>query len=431
MDLVEVSSQSVSFVDGQIVEDDITVEYVDASEVEASGNTFSSLSDAGDYIRSHAASRDATIKFTVTDSSLTKDNFFKKLRSTLLKHTGIPGQGDNLFYQLVGYNASYSSRGSTYDVEMEMEYYTTAAQERAVTNAINKAISSLDIEGKSQTVKICAIYDYICQNVEYDFDHQGDTEYLLQYTTYGAIVNKKAVCQGYANLFYQMCLTAGVTNVRIDDGNASDGSVSGGHAWNVVKINGKWYYADSTWDAGFGPGQYEYFLRGTSFFNKEHTSDWNYAKDLSIPSGDYQGWLYHFGSYCYRGSDVKYVASWKKIDGSWYYFGSYGFMSTGWEKINNVWYYFGKDGAMVTGWQKIGGSWYYFEASGAMVSGSWKKLSGKWYYFQTSGVMKKGWLKYSGSWYYFDSTGAMVCSTSLKISGKTYKFDSTGVCTNP
>lgn len=431
MDLVEVSCQTVTFVDGEYIEGDIVVDTIDVSDVDASSNTvYSTINNAGDFIRSHAAARDAEISFTVTDNTITSKNINGRIKSALFKHTGIPGQGDNLFFQLYGFTTSWVEYGTRTDITIEFTYYTTAAQEVKVNKEIARVLSSLDLEGKSNTCKICAIYDYICQNVVYDRDHLDQDDYYLQYTSYAALINKKAVCQGYANLFYQMCLAAGVTNVRIDDGESNNGRVSGGHAWNIVKLGNKWYYADPTWDAGYGPGNYSYFLRGSSSFMKNHTSDWDYGSVYSLSSGDYSGWLYHFARYCYRSTGLRFVGGWQKIDGQWYYFGTTGFMSTGWEKINNVWYYFGTDGAMVKGWKKISGKWYYFETSGAMVKG-WKKISGKWYYFETSGAMKTGWLKYEGSWYYLDSNGAMAVSTTIRISGKNYKFNSTGVCTNP
>ncbi len=432
MDLVEVSSQRSVFVDGEFVEDDITVEYVDASEVDASTTTvYSSISAAGDFVRAAAAKRDDSITFRTNDSTITKDNIMGRVKSVLFKHTGIPGQGDNIYYQLNEISVSWWGYSSSTEVTIELTYYTSASQETKLSQEISKVLSSLNIAGKSNTCKICAIYDYICQNVEYDYDHLNNDDYLLQYTSYAALVNKKAVCQGYANLFYQMCLAAGVTNVRVDDGNAYGGSTSGGHAWNLIKMGNKWYYADPTWDAGYSFGQYEYLLRGKTFFNQEHTSCNDvYEEKLNIASDDYSGWLYHNGKFCYRRSDLYFLGNWQKLDGKWYYFGTSGWMYTGWEKISNVWYYFGTDGAMVTGWKKISGKWYYFEASGAMVKG-WKKISGKWYYFETSGAMKTGWLKYDGSWYYLDSNGAMVTSTTVRISGKNYKFNSSGVCTNP
>ena len=53
----------------------------------------------------------------------------------------------------------------------------------------------------------------------------------------------RAVCDGKSKAFLMMCRIEGIECVR-DRGDAYDGSV--GHAWNYIKIDGKWYLVDST-----------------------------------------------------------------------------------------------------------------------------------------------------------------------------------------
>ena len=58
-------------------------------------------------------------------------------------------------------------------------------------------------------------------------------------------MNKTAVCQGYAGLLYRLCLEMGIS-CRMITGTGNGGA----HAWNIVALDGKYYNADSTWDAG-------------------------------------------------------------------------------------------------------------------------------------------------------------------------------------
>lgn len=44
------------------------------------------------------------------------------------------------------------------------------------------------------------------------------------------MINKTAVCQGYASLFYRLALDAGV------DTRVISGEAGGPHAWNIVKL---------------------------------------------------------------------------------------------------------------------------------------------------------------------------------------------------
>ena len=118
---------------------------------------------------------------------------------------------------------------------------------------------------KSDYEKVVAIYDYICDNVTYDYTNLEDDTYDLKYTAYAALINKTSVCQGYANLLYRMLHEAGIDS-RIVTGIGN----GGGHAWNIVELNNRYYYADATWDAVRMP--YEYFLKGTTDF-VDHKSD--------------------------------------------------------------------------------------------------------------------------------------------------------------
>ena len=118
-------------------------------------------------------------------------------------------------------------------------YYTTAAQEAAVADYVAAAAAGCTEtteEGKARYV-----YDYLCENVSYDVENMFDETELMKYTAYGAAVNGKAVCQGYAQLYYRLALAVGL-DCRIVTG-ARAGEK---HAWNIVKIGGTWYHLDAS-----------------------------------------------------------------------------------------------------------------------------------------------------------------------------------------
>ena len=153
-------------------------------------------------------------------------------------------------------------------------WFTTAAQEAALTNYIrNTILPQLSLGGKTTYQKVQAIYNWITANVKYDYSHLNDPAYRLQYTAYAAAVQKKAVCQGYANLFYRLANDAGV-DCRIITGKAYNGTQTEDHAWNIVRMeNGKYYCLDATWDAGLKPESYEYFLKGLTSFSRDHQAE--------------------------------------------------------------------------------------------------------------------------------------------------------------
>ena len=177
-------------------------------------------------------------------------------------------------------------------------WFTTAAQEAALTNYIrNTILPQLSLGGKTTYQKVQAIYNWITANVKYDYSHLNDPAYRLQYTAYAAAVQKKAVCQGYANLFYRLANDAGV-DCRIITGKAYNGTQTEDHAWNIVRMaDGKYYCLDATWDAGLKPENYEYFLKGLTSFSRDHQAE---TDKLNTP---------YWTQYESRTSDTDYKAS--------------------------------------------------------------------------------------------------------------------------
>ena len=69
----------------------------------------------------------------------------------------------------------------------------------------------------------------------------------------GALTYQKAICGGYSFGFQYILMRAGLPAIYLT------GDAGGGyHAWNYVKVDGQWYFADSTW------GSDQWLLRGQS-----------------------------------------------------------------------------------------------------------------------------------------------------------------------
>lgn len=92
--------------------------------------------------------------------------------------------------------------------------------------------------------KIKALHDYIIVHTEYDkVNLDNNTIPDIDYTAKGVFTNGIAVCRGYAEAFQLLMQKIGIES-KILTGWAKDTS----HAWNVVKLNGKWYHVDTTFD---------------------------------------------------------------------------------------------------------------------------------------------------------------------------------------
>ena len=76
----------------------------------------------------------------------------------------------------------YSSQYTKYSYTMT--YYTTAEQEEELTAAVNSAMDSMNLNGKTEAEKVKLIHDYICDKVDYDYSGLSDSSNLIKYTAY-------------------------------------------------------------------------------------------------------------------------------------------------------------------------------------------------------------------------------------------------------
>ena len=248
-----------------------------------------SVEDAGAALRAGMTARQETITVYYSGDTYSSDYFedlcVNRIIPEALAETNNANEGDYLRYNYggVGYRASIAADSDGnyryYTIAFTPTYFTTAEQETAVTEKVNELLRTRFAfeESSSDYEKIYSVYDYICSNVTYDNENLNDSTYTLKYTTYAALINGTAVCQGYASLLYRLLreLDLGVRVATGYGGMASE-DVSNyyeNHAWNIAQIDSKWYYADSTWDAGFsdevaqGTYSYQYFLKGTADFD--------------------------------------------------------------------------------------------------------------------------------------------------------------------
>ncbi|MCR5638194.1 MAG: Ig-like domain-containing protein [Lachnospiraceae bacterium] len=148
------------------------------------------------------------------------------------------------------------------------EYRITKQQEQEFTKEVKRVLKELSLDNLSDVEKIQKIYNYMTANISYDTKMVNGA---LAYTGYSALMNKKAVCMGYATLFCRMAAEAGL-EVRY--------MYSSTHAWNLVKIGDLWYNLDATWDAGKTPDCYNYFLvPDNGFLDKDHVRAGDVATD--------------------------------------------------------------------------------------------------------------------------------------------------------
>ncbi len=216
----------------------------------------------------------------------------KDIHNEIYKDTGKPNEGhtmsaftvgggnllaenrsDGIKYSDGGYKGYYSGSGGYGD---RQDRYQKA------TKKLDGVIKSLNLDGKSDYDKFKAVTNWIVSNVRYDDDNE--TKY--QHDLTGAVLDGLAVCDGYAGTFYYMANAVGL-NALFEDGIGNDNRIR--HAWNLVQIDGIYYYADPT-NAYFKedgePGSE--VLYGQKYFFSLYTPDSTTIKDTyKISHDDY------------------------------------------------------------------------------------------------------------------------------------------------
>ncbi|GAB6448941.1 S-layer homology domain-containing protein [Bacillus luti] len=164
-------------------------------------------------------------------------------------------------------NVSYGLSGSpgNYTFTLKITYRETKEQTEYVMKQAKAIVSSIIQVGMDDHEKVKAIHDYVVKHVSYDTSYKA-------YTAYEALVNRSAVCQGYALLTYQLLKEAGIENHFVTG--TGDGQP---HAWNIVKIENKWYHLDTTFDDPVPDEQgrvtYSYFNLSDEQIARNH--EWN------------------------------------------------------------------------------------------------------------------------------------------------------------
>ena len=160
---------------------------------------------------------------------------------------------------------SYTSRKAT--LSFHQQYLTTYEQERLVNGKVQAILETVNAETMTDYDKVKFVNDYIVQHTAYSEQTNASA-----HSAYAILYEGKGVCQGYALLAYKMLTELGMEALYVT------GEVyTGGHAWNLVKVDGHWFHIDTTWndplpDRGKGV-RYDYFLVNDSQLQKDHAWD--------------------------------------------------------------------------------------------------------------------------------------------------------------
>lgn len=133
----------------------------------------------------------------------------------------------------------YQRNGHTEMMSFAPNYTMTLEERVQVQKKIDKRVRNYvkDIKADaSDYEKVCAIYRKLIQKVDYNLDAENNQNII------SVFIGKETVCQGYASAMQYLLDCLDIPCVIVT------GMAKGGpHAWNLVQLDGQWYYVDVTW----------------------------------------------------------------------------------------------------------------------------------------------------------------------------------------
>ena len=196
-------------------------------------------------------------------------------RQKLLTPSGRPSDYDS--FPIDALPASAIVR-TIYELEflpfgMKPSFAEGAEDVKEVYDAARAILRTIVDDGMDDYAKVSAIYAWLGENVTYDqVAFAAENSDYAAYTVKGALIDRIAVCDGYASALRLLCQIEGIRAEEVTGICQQQGQLSG-HAWNKVWIGGAVYGVDSTWARPLGSDfitlQY-LFMNETDLLETQH-----------------------------------------------------------------------------------------------------------------------------------------------------------------
>ena len=226
-----------------------------------------------------------TDKVDVSRFSLTSEQIRERVSQFLFTHP-------ELFYVNTAYRIGTLPGSSTVS-QIQFDYLYGAAEVSEMTAAYENTLDEIAAgveDGASDFDKILYLHDYFIRNYAYDYEGLEDGTAIRD--AYRFFEEKTGVCQAY-----MLALIAAANEVGLECLPVTSTEMN--HAWNIVKIDGKWYHIDVTWDDAGGESapvypsyvSYDYFLlSGEKLYRDGRTVTWETTQSATDTTYDTARW---------------------------------------------------------------------------------------------------------------------------------------------
>lgn len=168
----------------------------------------------------------------------------------------------------------YTMGVQTVGLDFAPEYTMTLEERETFQTQIDAAVQEI-LAGAAGAAgdyeKAKYVFEYLAQNVDYETG-APDNQNIIS-----VFLNRSTVCQGYANATQYLLTLLGIQSAVVT------GTAEGeAHAWNLVRLDGDYYFIDTTWgNSAYNNGtdeetsfvNYNYFAVTTEEIEKTHRAD--------------------------------------------------------------------------------------------------------------------------------------------------------------
>lgn len=207
-------------------------------------------------------------KIDLSDFGITYDEFRSIIKYLSINHS----------YYYVKSTYNYSISGD-HMAEYNPEYFWSAKDIENINKQIDSEVNRIAAEAeslKTDIEKFLFIHNSLILNITYGAENTDRDNNL-----YGAFVLKNTLCTGYSEAFCQIAAKLGLKAWVVTSDKL-------GHAWNIVLLDGRYYFVDCAWDDPImtnqslmnnpvsGYGRYQYFMCSEEYLykNDHESKDW-------------------------------------------------------------------------------------------------------------------------------------------------------------
>ncbi|WMJ83777.1 transglutaminase domain-containing protein [Oscillospiraceae bacterium LTW-04] len=129
-------------------------------------------------------------------------------------------------------------------------YYVSESKEQhdeLISNFVDdlsEIIENNIMQNDNDVIKAITLYRAFSSSVSYNYD-AIDNDMISDVSPYNALINRDGICQSFAGAYTYLLLQLGI------DANTCGGMTydnTSAHEWTILKLDGKYYYADPTFE---------------------------------------------------------------------------------------------------------------------------------------------------------------------------------------